>query len=129
MPALVYSAETSDLVARLRRVLLSVDLDCSCRARLEGALNRFSSLEQRRMMRSALAAARGDKDQIIARLAFLAELDEVTEFESDPSVFTEMALIFDEIASAAADAATAIRSVRSAARRSKRLDDTATVRG
>ncbi len=101
--------QATDLVSRLQRVLLAVDLDCSCRTRLDGALNRFSSLEYRRQIRKALAAAREHKDQIIARLAFLAELDEITESESDQTVFEEMALLFDEISIAAAEAAVAIR--------------------
>src|SRR5690606_4251655 len=79
MPASPLAAESTDLIRRLRRVLSAVELDCECRTSLEGALNRFTSLEHRRLMRKALADARENKDQIIARLAFLAELDEVTE--------------------------------------------------
>lgn len=104
-------SQTSDLVSRLRRVLLAVDLDCACQTRLEGALNRFTSLESRRQARNALSFARENKDQIIARLAFLAELDELTATESDQTVFDEMALLFDEIGAAAADAASAVRRV------------------
>ena len=116
MPALAYATETNDLVSRLRRVLTAVDLDCRCRTTLEGALDRFTSLEYRRQMRKALADAREQKDQIIARLAFLAELDDVTERESDRTVFEEMALLFDEISAAAASAAGAIRLTASISR-------------
>jgi hypothetical protein len=113
MPVLAYSPEKDDLVARLHRLLSAVDLDCDCRAALHGALERFTALEYRRQMRRALAEARENKDQIIARLAFLAEVDEITEHERDRTVFTEVAMLFDEIGTAAADAAKAIRTATS----------------
>lgn len=109
MPTLAYSSDATDLVARLRRVLTGIDLDCSCRARLDGALDRFTALEYRRQMRKAIAEAREQRDQIIARLAFLAEIDEITEQEADRTVFAEVVLLFDEISVAAAEAARAIR--------------------
>lgn len=111
MPALAYSSETDDLVTRLRRILSAVDLDCGCRVRLEGALDRFTALEYRRQTRKALSQAREQRDQIIARLAFLAEIDELTEQESDRTVFAEVAVLFDEIGAAAIEAAKAIRSI------------------
>lgn len=119
MRALKNATENTDLVLRLRRVLMAVDLDCQCRTSLQGALNRFTSLEYRRQRRKALAEAREHKDQIIARVAFLAELDEVTEREADASVFEEMAMLFDEIGEAAAEAATAIRSIAAFPRRER----------
>jgi hypothetical protein len=117
MPVLVYSSDADDLVLRLRRVLSTVDLDCGCRVRLEGALDRFTALEYRRQMRKALAEAREQRDQIIARLAFLAEIDEITEHEPDRTVFVEVATLFDEIGAAATGAAKAIRSTASLARK------------
>ncbi len=116
MPALARSSETNDLVLRLRRVLSGVDLDCQCRVTLEGALNRFTALEYRRHVRKALAGAREQRDQIVARLAFLAEIDELTEQEPDRSVFAEVAMLFDEIGAAASEASMAIRSVASLTR-------------
>ena len=80
MPALVHSSpDAEDLVSRLRRVISTVDLNCQCRVRLEGALDRFTALEHRRQARQAIANAREQRDQIIARLAFLAEIDELTD--------------------------------------------------
>jgi hypothetical protein len=122
MRALLNTAETTDLVRRLRRVLLAVDLDCQCRASLEGALNRFTSLEYRRQRRKALADAREHRDEIIARLAFLAELDEVTEGEADATIFEEMAILFDEIGDASASAANAIRSTAFFSRRVRPIE-------
>lgn len=113
MPAPPRAAESTDLIWRLRRVLSAVDLDCQCRTSLEGVLNRFTSLEHRRLMRKALAETREHKDQIIARLAFLAELDEITERETDRTVFEEMAILFDEIGAAAQEAARSVRSIGS----------------
>lgn len=113
MPVLAYSSLKDDLVLRLRRLLSGVDLDCECRTALHGALDRFTALEYRRQMRRALAEARENRDQIIARLAFLAEIDEITEQELDRTVFAEVAALFDEIGAAAVEAAKAIRSAES----------------
>lgn len=115
MSVLAYSPKTSDLVSRLRRILSAAELDCACHVTIEGALNRFTALERRRQMRKALAAAREQKDQIIARLAFLAEVDEITESNPDRALFAEVAALFDEIGAAAAEAAKAIRSIASLA--------------
>jgi hypothetical protein len=95
-------ADAGDLVSRLRRDLSMVEIDCACRTTLDSALNRFSALEHRRRLLAALADARRHRDWIAAQLGFLAELDDITECESDSTVFEEMALLFDEIAAAAA---------------------------
>ncbi|MGV8840891.1 MAG: hypothetical protein ACWA6X_11375 [Bauldia sp.] len=101
--------DVTDLVTRFRRVVSSIDLDRECLTTLSGALSRFTALEWRRQLRKSLAEAREKKDQIISRIAFLAELDELNESESDRSVFAEMALLFDEISEAAIEAARAMR--------------------
>lgn len=116
MPAPTRPVDATDLVWRLRRVLSMPDLDCQGRASLEGALNRLTSLEYRRLLRRALADAREHKDQIVARLAFLAEIDEIIERDADRAVLDEMAMLFDEIGAASAQAAQAIRSIGSFAR-------------
>lgn len=108
MAALTADGDITELVARFRRVVSSINLDQECLAKLNGALTRFTSLEYRRQLRKSLSEARERKDQIIARIAFLAELDELNENEADRSVFAEMALLFEEIASAAKEAATAL---------------------
>lgn len=101
--------DTSDLVSRLRRDLSGVHLDCDCRKRLDSALDRFSAFEERRRRGTALQDARRRRDWIAAQLAFLVELDEITDHETDHTVFEEMALLFDEISTAAGEAALAIR--------------------
>lgn len=106
-------AMEADLLARLRRVLAKVEAETGPPGRFEGALARFTSLERRRMRRKALADAREYKDLIIARLVFLAELDEVTDSERDLTVFEEIALQFEEIGAAATGAAVSIRSLLS----------------
>lgn len=103
------AGESSAVVHRLRRVLSSVHLDCECRTTLDGALERFSDLEFRRRFRSVLRQARRQRDWIAAQLYFLAELDEINGREDDPSVFEEMATLFDEIRMSAANAAQAMR--------------------
>lgn len=103
------SPNRSDVASRLRRVLSSVELDCRCRTKLDEALDRFSALESRHQLRNGLREARHRRDWIAAQLSFLAEIDEITDRESDPTVFMEMALLFDEIASQAVEAARLLR--------------------
>jgi hypothetical protein len=109
MPTYAHAIDSKDVVNRLRRILSSVQLDCECRATLDVALDRFSSIEGRRQLRSALAEARRQREWIAAQLDFLADLDEITEQEADDSVYGEMAGIFDEIAAAAERAASVLR--------------------
>jgi hypothetical protein len=108
MPTLVHTVKPLDLVHRLRRVLTSVQLDCQCRTMLDGALDRFSKLESR----EGLHSARRQRDWISGQLSYLADLDEISELESDHTVFEELARLFDEIGLAAAEAARAIREAR-----------------
>lgn len=103
--------DPAEIAHRLRNVLLQADLDCGCRQTLSGALERFAALEQRRTARGSIAAARLHKARIVAVLHFLSELDEVTDGESDRSVFEEMALAFLDIAEAAAAGAAALRAL------------------
>jgi hypothetical protein len=102
-------ADVGDVVSRLRRDLSRIEIDGASRTTLDSALSRFTALEQRRRLHAALADARRHRDWIAAQLAFLSELDDITERESDSTVFEEMALLFDEIAAAACAAALAIR--------------------
>lgn len=111
MPVLSHATEGKDLLHRLQRVLSSLHLDCECRATLDGALDRFSDLEYLRRLKSALGEARRQKEWIAAQLCFLTDLDEITEHETDESVYEEMAALFDEISVAAASAAHVIRAV------------------
>ncbi|GAU82056.1 hypothetical protein [Bosea sp. BIWAKO-01] len=99
----------SELIGRLRRVLRPEELDCACRETLDGALARFDQLERRREWRRQFAAARDHKERITALLAFLSELDALSEAESDRSVFEELALLFIEIARSAEAGAAALR--------------------
>jgi hypothetical protein len=102
-------ADVGDLVSRLRRDLSTIEIDRACRTTLDSALNRFSAIEDRRRLHAALADARRHRDWIADQLVFLAELDDITERETDRTVFEEMALLFDEIVAAAGAAALAIR--------------------
>ncbi|MCW5695131.1 MAG: hypothetical protein KIS96_00200 [Bauldia sp.] len=109
MPVSAEAFGVTDLVARFERVMSAIRLDCDCESTLKRALTRFAALERTRETRKALAIAGEHKDQIIARIAFLAELDELNEHEADWSVYNEMALLFDEIASAGEAAASTLR--------------------
>lgn len=110
---IVKSPRNVDLSLRLHRVLSSAQLDCECRTKLDQALDRFSVLENRRQLRSGLNEARHRRNLIADQLAYLADIDEITETESDLSVFKEMALLFDEIANQADKAADVLREIES----------------
>jgi hypothetical protein len=84
-----------------------------CREALDGVLDRFSDLEHKRELRNALADARRGRDWIAAQLRFLSDLDDITEHETDDSVFEEMAVLFEEISASATAAAKTIRATAS----------------
>jgi len=94
--------ETSgiELLARVRAVLGTVDLDCACREKLDDALRRFAALEQRRGMRDLIADARAQCERVAALLDLLKELDEIEAEDADLGVFDELALLFETIAAA-----------------------------
>ena len=99
------------LMSRLQAVLAHIDLDCECKETVRTAIERFASLEKRRLTRRFVASARDHKERIVAILSLLQELNQITEIESDRTVFTEMALLFDDIALSASAAASSLRAV------------------
>lgn len=101
--------EALDVVRRLRATLAQTELDCRCRGILDSAFERFGALESRRLSKRFLTEARDHKERIAALLGLLSELDQVTEAETDVTVFEEMALLFEEIGLSAATGAVAVR--------------------
>lgn len=99
------------VMRRIRTVIDSVELDCECRARLDEALARFNALEQQRAMRQHLVLARQHRERIKAILDFLHEVDDLMINEPDRSVYTELALLFEEAASIAIEGASAMHSL------------------
>lgn len=102
---------TTALMSRLQAVLAHTDLDCGCKETIRTAIEHFTLFEQRRLTRQFVASARDQKERIVAILSLLQELNQITEIESDRSVFTEMAFLFDDIASSASAAAKSLRAV------------------
>ena len=100
-------------VRRLANVLKGVELDCECHDRLDQALARFEALENRRTAREQLANARRQRERIEAVLYFLQDLDELAPTERDHSIYTDIALLFDDIAVAANDGARSMRHLSS----------------
>lgn len=98
---------------RLANVLKGVELDCECHDRLDQALARFEALEIRRAAREQLANARRQRERIEAVLYFLRDLDELVATEQDQSAYTEIALLFDDIAAAANNGALSMRHLSS----------------
>lgn len=99
------------VIRRIRTVIDSVELDCECRARLDEALARFNALEEQRTMRQHLVLARQHRERIKAILDFLQEVDELMISEPDRSVYSELALLFEEVASTATEGALAMHSL------------------
>lgn len=93
------------MVMRIRKLIDNVELDCECRSRLDEALARFTALEDRRMLRQHLVRARQHRERIKAILDFLQEVDDLVTVEPDRSVYTELALLFEEVAAIATEGA------------------------
>lgn len=99
------SRRNASVVKRIRKVIDNVELDCECRARLDDVLTRFTMLEDRRVLRQQLVRARQHRERIKAILDFLQEVDDLITTEPDRSVYTELALLFEEVAAIAAEGA------------------------
>ncbi|WP_349370119.1 hypothetical protein [Salinarimonas sp.] len=108
--------EAGQTLSRLRAVVAGLDLGCDCKARLDGALTRFSDLEEKRARRQALVEGRDARERIGLLLALLAELDDVPLAEPDASVYRELKLLFRDVAAAAERGARAMAGVGEAAR-------------
>lgn len=93
------------LIGRIRKLIDGVDLDCACRSRLDEALSRFTALEHRRMLRQHLVRARQHRERVKAIVDFLQEVDDLLTTEPDHSVYTELALLFEEVAAIATEGA------------------------
>lgn len=92
---------SSKLLTRVRAVVGSLDLDCSCRGKVDAALQRFEALETRRQLRGLILDARHQAERIAALLELVGELDTLSTDERDLSVFEEIALLFEDIGHAA----------------------------
>jgi hypothetical protein len=100
------------VVQRVRGIVASLDLDCACRTKLDGALQRFEALEDRRQFRRLILDGRNQVERIAALLDLARELDELTMDEPDLSVFEEIALLFEGMRDAAARGANDMRAAR-----------------
>jgi hypothetical protein len=85
------------------------ELDCSCRGKLDAALDRFAELQAAQLRRTTLRDARRARAAIATVLELLAELDEVTGAEADRSAYGELADLFDSVAAEAARGALLMR--------------------
>jgi len=97
------------VVRRLTTLMREVQLDCECHSRLDEALVRFAALEEQREACEHLASARRQRERIDAVLFFLQDLDDLTVTEGDRSVYLDIALLFDDIATTARAGAFAMR--------------------
>ena len=95
-------SEPSPLLARVRAVMDTLDLDCRCRGKVDAALERFETLETRRQLRGLILDARHQAERIAALLELVGEIDTIGTEETDVSVFKEIACLFEDIKTAAA---------------------------
>jgi hypothetical protein len=109
----------STILHRMRAILSGLDLDCECRTKLDGALQRFEALEERRQLRRLVLDARYQVERIAALLDLVRELDEISADEPDLSVFEEIAHLFKDMEEAASRGARDMASVRECRRPSE----------
>jgi hypothetical protein len=108
----VAARRSASVIQRVRGIVEGLDLDCECRTKLDGALQRFETLEDRRQVRRLILDARHQAERIAALLDLARELDEITTDEPDLSVFEEIALLFEGMREAAALGAEDMRAAR-----------------
>jgi len=111
MPGHHVNSDSLDLARRMRSVLNGANMDGQCLEMLRSAFDRFLDLEARRLSKRLLNGVRDRKLRIAALLSLLADLDQITETETDHTVFVEMALLFEEISLTATAAAESLREV------------------
>jgi hypothetical protein len=104
-------ADSARMVMRIRSLIATAALDCSCRQRVGDALQRFVDQEQQRLDRHHLLEARQHRAAVAALLELLSDLEEISWSEGDRSVFQELANLFDDIAQQAQLGAEALRSI------------------
>jgi hypothetical protein len=102
-------SEALELIERMRIVITQSNMDGHCRDMLCSAFDRFLALEARRLSKRFLHKARDQKLRIASTLALLGELDHLNEDETDHTVFSEMAQLFDEISLTAVAGSAALR--------------------
>ena len=105
------NSDSLDLARRMRSVLTSSNMNGNCLEMLRSAFDRFLELETRRLSKRLLSSVRDQKQRIAALLSLLSDLDQITETETDHTVFVEMALLFEEISRTATAAAASLREV------------------
>jgi hypothetical protein len=105
------NADSLDLARRMRSVLNGANMDGHCLEMLRSAFDRFLDLETRRMSKRLLTGVRDQKQRVTALLGLLSDLEQITETETDHTVFVEMALLFEEISRTATAAAASLREV------------------
>lgn len=103
------AGEMANAVARLTGLINDARLDCECRSKLDETLSRFAKSEIVPAAREHLTNARHQRAHIETILLFLQDLDEIGEAERDSSVYLDFALLFDDIATIAKDAALSMR--------------------
>lgn len=101
--------EMANAVARLSGLIKEAGLDCECRSKLDETLSRFAALEIGPAAREHLTNARHQRAHIETILLFLQDLDEIGVAEGDFSVYLDLALLFDDIATIAKAGALSMR--------------------
>ena len=101
--------QMANAVARLSGLIKDARLDCECRSKLDETLSRFATSEIGTAAREHLTNARHQRAHIETILLFLQDLDEIGAAERDRSVYLDLALLFEDIATIAKAGALSMR--------------------
>lgn len=96
---------------RIRNILANIDLDCSCKERLNEALDRYDTLDGKREYRRYLLDARLQKEKIESLIVFLEELDRHNNEKPDIALFSDFQCIFTDIKNAAEEGISASKHI------------------
>lgn len=105
--------EDEECAARLATAVDHLDLDCTCKGRLDDALRQFTRQERARRRERLILDARLRAAQIASLMNLLKEIADIAPGEPDQSVFPEIAYLFDDVAEAARRGAADLRSLGS----------------
>lgn len=102
---------TDTATNRIRNVLANIELDCSCKERLDEALDRYDTLDRKREYRRYLLDARLQKEKIESLIVFLEELDRHNSETPDIALFSDFECIFTDIRNAAEEGISASKHI------------------
>lgn len=111
MPQQTRAPMQDDLLDRLCSVLMHARIDWTCRETLRETVQRFALLERLRERRRLLHEARDQAARIASLLNLIADVGEIDAADPDVGVFTDIACLFEDVATSAALGAADMRAL------------------